>query len=87
MHCDVGGHDGCRCDGLADQYVMGATIGMNARGALTVAVFNKAMKLSEPAYQRIGIGKVVNLVQIDCMKFSWAACAFHCSSVPMSCLP
>lgn len=43
---------------------MGASIGLRARGAATVAIFNKATRLSEPAYQRIGIGKIVNLVQV-----------------------
>jgi hypothetical protein len=32
------------------QYVMGASIGLRARGAATVAIFNKATRLSEPAY-------------------------------------
>ena len=41
-------------------------IGIRARGALMTKVHNKAVRLSEPAFQRIGVGKIVNLVQIDC---------------------
>ena len=52
-------------------------IGIRARGSLMTKVHNKAVRLSEPAFQRIGVGKIVNLVQIDCMKFSWAMYVLH----------
>ena len=58
------------------QYQMNL-IGLRIRGGLMGKVFQKAMRLSEPAYQRVGIGKIVNLVQIDCMKFSWAMWCIH----------
>ena len=52
-------------------------LGLRARGSLMCKVFQKAMLLSEPAYQRVGIGKIVNLVQIDCTKFTWALWCLH----------
>lgn len=52
-------------------------LGLRVRGGMMGKVFQKAMRLSEPAFQRVGIGKIVNLVQIDCMKFSWALWCVH----------
>lgn len=52
-------------------------LGLRARGGLMCKVFQKAMRLSEPASQRVGIGKIVNLVQIDCTKFTWALWCLH----------
>ena len=52
-------------------------LGLRVRGGMMGKVFQKAMRLSEPAFQRVGVGKIVNLVQIDCMKFSWALWCVH----------
>jgi ATP-binding cassette subfamily C (CFTR/MRP) protein 1 len=52
-------------------------LGLRVRGGMMGKVFKKATRLSEPAFQRVGVGKIVNLVQIDCMKFSWALWCVH----------
>ncbi len=52
-------------------------LGLRVRGGMMGKVFQKATRLSEPAFQRVGVGKIVNLVQIDCMKFSWALWCVH----------
>jgi ATP-binding cassette subfamily C (CFTR/MRP) protein 1 len=57
-------------------------LGLRARGGLMCKVFQKAMRLSEPAYQRVGVGKIVNLVQIDCTKVSTSSATSRILSCP-----
>ena len=37
-------------------------LGLRVRGGMMGKVFQKATRLSEPAFQRVGVGKIVNLV-------------------------
>lgn len=44
-------------------------VGMNIRVALTKLIYDKSLRLSQSAIQRITIGKIVNLISTDASRF------------------
>lgn len=54
-----------------------ARLGMRARGALSVLVFNKAMRVGLPVQSDVGIGKIVNMMEQDCMQIANSLLSIH----------
>ena len=54
-----------------------ARTGMRLRGGLSVLIFEKSLRLSQPAATAIGIGNIVNLMESDCMKLSYSFYSVH----------
>lgn len=54
-----------------------ARLGMRARGALSVLVFNKAMRIGLPVQSEVGIGKIVNMMEQDCMQLANSLLSIH----------
>jgi ABC-type multidrug transport system fused ATPase/permease subunit len=52
-------------------------MGYRVRGAVTVLLFEKSLRLSQPEMSSIGIGKIVNLAEVDAMKLMWSMYVVH----------
>ena len=52
-------------------------LGFRLRGAMTVLLFEKSLRLNQPEMSSIGIGKIVNLAEVDCMKLMWSVFVIH----------
>ena len=64
-------------------WIMGR-LGLRVRGALSAMIFEKAMRLTQPEQSKFGVGKIVNLMEVDCMKMGWSAYMIHkCWSLPI----
>ena len=47
-------------------------LGYRLRGAMTVMLFEKSLRLEQSEMSAIGIGKIVNLAEVDCMQLMWS---------------
>eukprot|EP00750_Incisomonas_marina_P027652 INCI6219.1.p1 GENE.INCI6219.1~~INCI6219.1.p1 ORF type:complete len:1792 (+),score=304.26 INCI6219.1:263-5638(+) len=58
-------------------YWMLSRLGYRLRGAMTVMLFEKSLRLDQPEMSSIGIGKIVNLAEVDAMKLMWSMYVVH----------
>lgn len=58
-------------------YFRMSRLGLRVRGGLSQLIYEKSMKLSQPAQVKIGIGNIVNLMEVDCMKMGWSMYVLH----------
>ncbi|OTF76593.1 hypothetical protein BLA29_005013, partial [Euroglyphus maynei] len=55
--------------GIHPYFMCNFRVGMNIRVALTKLIYDKSLRLSQSAIQRITIGKIVNLISTDASRF------------------
>src|SRR5699024_4663625 len=62
---------------VSHPYFMGKfRSGMNVRVAVTRLVYEKALRVTNQAVQRITVGKIVNLISNDASRFEWGSIFF-----------
>jgi ABC-type multidrug transport system fused ATPase/permease subunit len=52
-------------------------LGMSAKGATSALVFEKALRLSQPAAQKHTAGQIASIMNVDCERLSYAAYFIH----------
>ena len=54
-----------------------SVLGSRLRGGLSVMIFDKALKLTQPEMAAVGIGKMVNMMEVDCQKMQCVQSKHH----------